>query len=87
VEEVDEKEEKLSCEEEVEYQPAMGEEFPHISIHTIDRINTYQTIRVTGKVKKRRPLHILIDSGSTHNFLDLTTAKRLNCNVRNIVSL
>jgi len=43
-------------------------------MHAIAGVNTYQTMRVTGKVK-RRPLHILIDSGSTHNFLDIATAK------------
>lgn len=37
--------------------------------------NTYHTMRVIGKVK-RNPLHILVDSGSTHNFLNLTTAKK-----------
>ncbi|XP_071712436.1 uncharacterized protein [Rutidosis leptorrhynchoides] len=40
--------------------------------------NTYQTMRVTGSVNKYK-VHILIDSGSTHNFLDYETAKRLGC--------
>jgi len=43
-------------------------------------------MRVTGKVKTT-PLHILIDSGSTHNFLDLATAKRLHCEIRKIPPL
>ena len=42
------------------------------------RINNFQTMRITGIVKNC-PLHILIDSGSTHNFLNLETAKRLHC--------
>lgn len=29
-------------------------------------------------------LHILIDSGSTHNFLDLNMAKKLGCKIQNI---
>ena len=33
-------------------------------------------MRITGRVGKKA-LHILIDSGSTHNFLDLQLAKRL----------
>lgn len=35
-------------------------------------------MRVVGMVKKK-PLHILIDSGSTHNFLELDYAKGLSC--------
>jgi len=64
----------------------MGEDFLHISMHAIVGINTFQAMRITGKVKKR-PLHILIDSGSNHNFLDLATAKRVKCDVRNVVPL
>nr|GEV88615.1 hypothetical protein [Tanacetum cinerariifolium] len=37
-----------------------------------------QTMRVRGYVGKQ-PLHILIDCGSTHNFLDTSAAKRLPC--------
>nr|KYP76696.1 Transposon Ty3-I Gag-Pol polyprotein [Cajanus cajan] len=37
-------------------------------------------MRVTGLFKKK-PLHILIDSGSTHNFLDVHLAKKLGCEI------
>nr|GEW75289.1 hypothetical protein [Tanacetum cinerariifolium] len=37
-----------------------------------------QTMRVRGYVGKQ-PLHILIDCGSTHNFLDTSTAKGFPC--------
>ena len=40
-------------------------------------------MRVTVFVKKR-PLHILIDSGSTHTFLDIDMAKKLGCKVEKI---
>ena len=30
---------------------------------------------------------ILIDSGSTHNFLDISVAKRLHCRVRKILPM
>jgi len=43
-------------------------------------------MRVTGRIKNTR-LHILIDSRSTHNFLDLATAKRLHCDIRKIPPL
>ncbi|GJV30346.1 putative mitochondrial protein [Tanacetum coccineum] len=41
-------------------------------------VPSYQTIRGKGHVKKQM-LHLLVDCGSTHNFLDLNAAKRLGC--------
>ncbi|GJX76508.1 reverse transcriptase [Tanacetum coccineum] len=43
-------------------------------------------MRVRGHVLKQI-LHILMDSGSTHNFLDLYMAKRLGCKIRNTCPL
>ena len=40
-------------------------------------------MRVTIYVLNK-PLHILIDSGSTHNFLDLNMAKKLGCKMEKI---
>lgn len=40
-----------------------------------------QTIRVIGKHKKN-PIHILIDSGSTHNFVGISVIKGLDCRVK-----
>ncbi|XP_074314174.1 uncharacterized protein LOC141649382 [Silene latifolia] len=37
-------------------------------------------MKVTGKVRVN-PLNILIDSGSTHNFLDEKTARKLGCKI------
>jgi len=37
-------------------------------------------MRVTRMCGKN-PLHILLDSGSTHNFLDISMAKRLGCTI------
>ncbi|XP_022019619.1 uncharacterized protein LOC110919665 [Helianthus annuus] len=42
---------------------------PHISIHAISGIPSYSTMRVIGYIGTRK-LHILIDSGSTHNFIN-----------------
>ncbi|PKI68034.1 hypothetical protein CRG98_011630 [Punica granatum] len=47
-----------------------------ISVHALAGTRSFQTMRVMGVVDKK-PLHILVDSGSTHNFL--------NENVRNKV--
>lgn len=38
--------------------------------------DTSQTMRLKGKYKKRT-VNILVDSGSTHNFLDTKVAKDL----------
>jgi len=57
-----------------------------LSLNALNGVAAYQTMRVTGKVKTT-PLHILIDSGSTHNFLDLATAKRLHCHIKKIPPL
>ena len=49
-----------------------------ISLHALSGVNTPQMMRVTGMIHGRK-LHILIDSGSTHNFVSLRFAKRMNC--------
>ncbi|GKV05606.1 hypothetical protein SLEP1_g17598 [Rubroshorea leprosula] len=43
---------------------------------TDEEIDAYNTLKVIGFVKKR-PILILINSGSTHNFLDVRRAKKL----------
>ncbi|GKA81199.1 reverse transcriptase [Tanacetum coccineum] len=59
-------------------QGIMSEEetMPQISLNAMTEVNNYQTIRIKGHVGKQL-LHILVDCGSTHNFLDLYAAKRL----------
>ncbi|PKA46982.1 putative mitochondrial protein [Apostasia shenzhenica] len=51
-------------EEEVEL-----ESEPKVSLNAITGIPSFQTMTVMGTIKKKR-IYILIDSGSTHNFLD-----------------
>ena len=59
--------------------PVMHEdEQPLISLQALKGMNFLQTMRVTGKVGSQA-LHILVDFGSTHNFLDATTVKKLRC--------
>ncbi|GKB97942.1 putative mitochondrial protein [Tanacetum coccineum] len=55
-----------------------GESMPQVSLNAMTGIPSYQTMRIKGYVGIQL-LHILIDSGSTHNFLDLSTAKKLGC--------
>lgn len=45
-----------------------------ISVHALSGIQSYRTMKVIGHIKKSA-VHILIDSGSTHNFLDPKVAK------------
>jgi hypothetical protein len=41
-------------------------------------INTPQTLKIEGYIKKKKVI-VLIDSGSTHNFIHYKLAKALNC--------
>jgi len=75
---VAEEEEDSNEEEEEVGRDNPEEDIPHISINALSGIQGYQTMRVTGKHGKT-PLHILLDSGSTHNFLDLSAARKLGC--------
>ncbi|GJW42420.1 retrotransposon-related protein [Tanacetum coccineum] len=59
---------------------------PYILLNALSGIPTHNTMRVRGHVLKQL-LHILIDSGSTHNFLDIYMAKRLGCKIRNTCPL
>ncbi|GJS05538.1 retrotransposon-related protein [Tanacetum coccineum] len=62
------------------------ESFPQICLHALSGVNTYQIIRVKGYVGKQA-LHILIDCGSTHNFLDVSAAKKLPCQLTPTIPL
>lgn len=55
-----------------------GEIELEISVHALDGNSGYRTMRVTEFVG-RKPFHILIDSGSTHNFLDEELGRKLGC--------
>nr|GEY20097.1 hypothetical protein [Tanacetum cinerariifolium] len=61
-------------------------EGPQISLHTLNGIQSYQTLRVIGMVGKTQ-IHILIDTGSTHNFIDTKVAKKVGCLVQNTCPL
>ncbi|KAL0313874.1 UNVERIFIED_CONTAM: hypothetical protein Sangu_2231800 [Sesamum angustifolium] len=50
----------------------------YVSMHAMTGLHDYRIMRVTRNVRDK-PMHILIDTGSTHNFLDLETTKRLGC--------
>jgi len=56
------------------------EHMPQISVNAVSGIAGYKTMRVKGTYDKKI-IFILIDSGSTHNFLDPNTAAKLGCKV------
>jgi hypothetical protein len=51
---------------------------PTISCHALAGISTPQTLKIEGYIKKKKVI-VLIDSGSTHNFIHCKLAKALNC--------
>ncbi|KAH0656046.1 hypothetical protein KY285_030928 [Solanum tuberosum] len=51
-----------------------------ISVHALNGSLGFRTLRVTGYHSKK-PLHILIDTGSSHNFIDPEVVKGLGCQV------
>ncbi|KAL2930706.1 Transcription factor bHLH25 [Bienertia sinuspersici] len=59
----------------------MHETDPQISVHALSGNRNYHTMRVTGQYHGHS-VHILIDSGSTYNFLDLSTTKRIGCDLQ-----
>jgi hypothetical protein len=51
-------------------------EIPEISLHAISGVQTPQTMRIAGTIRKARVI-LLADTGSTHNFLNTELAERL----------
>jgi hypothetical protein len=58
--------------------PDLEKMTPTISYHALVSINTPQTLTIQGYIKKEK-VTILIDSSSTHNFINYTLAKYLEC--------
>lgn len=51
---------------------------PQISMNALFANQNHRSMRVHG-LMNGKPLHILIDSGSTHNFLNTVVANKLRC--------
>lgn len=58
-----------------------GKEESQVSLLAVSRSSTNQTMRICDSIKKKA-ITILIDSRSTHNFLDPTVAKRTSCTIQ-----
>ncbi|KAL8139484.1 hypothetical protein V2J09_005505 [Rumex salicifolius] len=61
------------------------EDAPLISVVAMSGSASYNCMRVIGQYGKK--LHILIDSGSTHNFIDISMAKLLGCKMEAITPM
>jgi hypothetical protein len=79
-------EEEEEQEQEQEQEPSQDENVeaisfeeltPTISCNALDGISTPQTLKIEGYIKKKKVI-VLIDSGSTHNFILYKLAKDLN---------
>ncbi|KAK8947110.1 hypothetical protein KSP39_PZI006748 [Platanthera zijinensis] len=68
-------------EEQLEF-GAEGEETqgPQVSMNALTGVTHNQTMRVTAS-HQGQPISVLIDSGSTHNFLDEGPANRMQCHL------
>ena len=51
---------------------------PTISCNALDEISTPQTLKIEGYIKKKNVI-VLIDYGSTHNFIHYKLSKAINC--------
>eukprot|EP00253_Pinus_taeda_P033703 PITA_33703 len=78
--EEEEKEQERSKEEDILQEQSLDKEEmnPTISCNALAGITTPKTIKIEGQIKKKKVI-VLIDSGSTHNFIHCKVAKELNC--------
>ncbi|KAD7478366.1 hypothetical protein E3N88_01502 [Mikania micrantha] len=59
---------------------------PQISLHAITGIPSYSTMKIVGAIGTK-PLQILIDSGSTHKFLNDKIVDKLNCVIQSVKNM
>ncbi|XP_074327867.1 uncharacterized protein LOC141665786 [Apium graveolens] len=58
---------------------------PYISVNALAGNQNFQTMRLKG-ISTRNSVHILVDSGNTHNFLDFAFAKKLGCKLEEVTA-
>ena len=78
--EEEEIEQETSKEEDIHQEPTLEEEEMSLTIscNALVGVTTPQTLKIEGHIKKKN-LIVLIESGSTHNFINCKVAKELNC--------
>ena len=78
IESKSDEEEEFSSKEKEEAPKIFKEISPEISMHAISRSLSSQTMWVKGMIKQQL-ITILVDSDSTHNFIDPTLSKKIQC--------
>lgn len=53
----------------------------YLSVNALNDTQNFHTMSVKGVVNGQT-IHILIDSGSTHDFLDLATVEKSGCSIK-----
>lgn len=49
-----------------------------MSVNAVSGVSDYRTMKIKG-VHKKKMIFLLVDSGSTHNFIDVKVAEKLGC--------
>jgi hypothetical protein len=62
----------------VDIEPPFSHEEPLISLHALSGISTPQTLKLMGYIKHWKFI-VLVDSGSTHNFIHKRVAEETHC--------
>jgi hypothetical protein len=65
----------------VDFKPPFSHEELLISLHALSGISTPQTLKLTGYVKYRK---VLVDNGSTPNFIHKRVAEETHCFVHSV---
>ena len=73
-----EDEDELTPEEQEMIEEQEGGDLAQISVNAVTGVSGYRTMRVKG-LSGKRTLFVLIDTGSTHNFIDEKVAEKLGC--------
>lgn len=75
---IDDEEEEEEIVDTVQVEDEVITELAQISLNALNGVIDYQTLRVTAH-KGTRNLQVLMDTGSTHNFLDYNLAVKFWC--------
>ncbi|PHT62766.1 hypothetical protein T459_33388 [Capsicum annuum] len=80
-----EHEEELTNDNEERLELIRPLEHMEISVHALNGSLGFRTLRVIG-YHSEKPLHILVDTGSSYNFIDPEVVKELGCQATSTTS-
>lgn len=79
----DDDEEPVQTDEILKEPPSDDNQCAQISLKAIEGVSAFHTMRLTGHHGKKS-LQLLLDTGSTHNFIDTTKAMKMDCKIEGI---